>query len=481
MFTEEENDLIVFTTKLPLKKDIDYRTVFDVIKKWLMESPHYDIKEIKYDFEEELDISTSSNTALKILNTSVKEDKVFAVRFENYEEKAIWRTDCVFIEKTHEFLIQLSCESKSYTTKLPKLHKPHIIKLLFEQNMVAETGIYPITDKPILLADENDIEKCAKIMLGESSTYLPVVYLSYNSFCSFNYAVDPEAIAIKLAGVAHVLVEPDIEFSKKVKQLSDGNNAYNGFIGVYFPGTKYRDYISYNEYLKDGFIDKKTIGDAVRYAVQQAALNHCNVDDWSWDKIVLENAKQRFLQQANVTSDTQREFDDYVAAFDVENERLKEKIESLTKQLDSKTAQLESYRTKGNQDVKIRLQCGIQEFYADECYDFVLNVLSQAKARLVAGTRSYEIIDNILCANNPCNHGKEIFRNIEQALREKSLTRRRKLLEDCGFKVEVGPHDKITFHDNKYMFTLSNSPSDYRNADNIYKEIMNLLDIYRKF
>ncbi len=473
--------MIVFTTKLPLKRTVDYKQVFDVIKEWLMESPHYGINEINYGFEEELDIKTSSNTVLKILNTSVKEVKVFAVRFENYEEKAVWRTDCVFIEKANEFLIQLSCESKSYTTKLPKLHKPHIIKLLFEKKMVADTTIYPIIDEPIYLNDAQDVDKCAKIMLGESSTYLPVVYLSSNSFLSFKYAVDPETIASKLAGIAHVLVEPNTGFSKKVKLSSDSNNAYNGFIGVYFPGTKYRDIISYNEYSIYGLIDKKAIGEAVQYAVQQASLNHFNVDDWSWDKIVLENAKQKFLLQTHLTTDTQKEFNDYIAAFDVENKHLKEKIESLTRQLDSKTAQLESYRSKDNQDANINLKCNIEEFYADECFDCVLNILLQSKAKFSQETRAYEIIEKILSANNFSNHGKAIFKNLKEALREKSLINRRKRLEECGFKVEVGSHDKITFHDNKYMFTLSNTPSDYRDVDNIYKKIMRLLDIYHKF
>ena len=473
--------MIVFSTKLPLKKIIDYKCVFNVIKEWLMESPHYNISDIKYDFEEELEINTSSNTKLKLLNISVEENKIFAIRFENQEERAIWRTDCVFTESTHELLIQLSCENKYYATKLPKTHKPHIIKLLFEKNMVAETEIYPITDKPIVLSIESDIEKCTQIMLGNSSTYLPVVYLSYNSFLPLKYAIDPEKIAIKLAGIAHVLVEPNIEFSKKIKTTSNGNNAYNGFIGVYFPGTKYRDFISYNAQDKNQANYYKSIANAVHFAVQQAALNHSNVDDWSWDKIALENAKQRFIMQAHMTSDAKKEFDEYVLAFDIENQRLKEKIKSLNDQLDSKTAQLESLKAKNDQDVMIRLKCNIQEFYMDECYDFVLNVLMRTKAKLATGTRPYEIMEDILKSNKFSNKGKAIFKDIETALSEDSLKKRRSDLQKCGFKVEVGSHDKITFHDNKYMFTLSNSPSDYRNDENTYKEIMKSLNIYLKY
>lgn len=318
-------------------------------------------------------------------------------------------------------------------------------------------------------------------MLGNSSTYLPVVYLSYNSFLPLKYAIDPEKIAIKLAGIAHVLVEPNIEFSKKIKTTSNGNNAYNGYIGVYFPSTKYRDFISYNAQDKNQANYYKSIANAVHFAVQQAALNHSNVDDWSWDKIALENAKQRFIMQAHMTSDAKKEFDEYVLAFDIENQRLKEKIKSLNDQLDSKTAQLESLKAKNDQDVMIRLKCNIQEFYMDEFYDFVLNVLMRTKAKLATGTRPYEIMEDILKSNKFSNKGKAIFKDIETALFEDSLKKRRSDLQKCGFKVEVGSHDKITFHDNKYMFTLSNSPSDYRNNENTYKEIMKSLNIYLKF
>lgn len=472
--------MVVFTTKIPLKRDLDCKCIFNVIKQWLIKSPHYGITEIEYNFEEEKNIETSDHTKIYILKTTVKEEKVFAVRFENSESKEIWKTDCVFMKSTHEFLIQLSCESKSYTTKLPKLHKPHIIKLLFDYDMVAETGIYPITDEPIILNEKLDINKCSKIMTGESSTYLPVVYISYNVSHSFRYAVDPKLIAAKLSGIAHTLVEPDCNFSKCLKKECNGNNAYNGFIGVYFPGTKYRDFISYNDYLKNGTLDQKSISDAVRYAVQQAALNHSNVDDWSWDKVVLEYAKHKFMLQANLIDSAQKELDDYVHAFDGENKRLKEKIESLTKQLDSKTAQLESYRIKSNNDGEICLNCNIEEFYHRECLDFLLNILSQIKDRLHTETRPYEIVENILCNNTPANYGKELFRRIDKALHEKSLPKRRKMLEECGFRIEVGPHDKIIFHDSKYMFTLANSPSDHREADNTYSTITKQLDIYKK-
>lgn len=472
--------MVVFTTKIPLKKDIDQKSIFYIIKKWLIESPHYDIEEIKYDFEEEKTIETSSHTKLFILNATVKEKKIFAVRFENYEEKAIWKTDCVFMEESNELLIQLSCESKSYMKKLPRLHKPHIIKLLFDRDMVADTEIYPITDTPITLCAERDISKCAKIMTGKCSTYLPVVYVSCNSSYLSKYVVEVKALAIKLSGIAHVLVEPDIEFSKHLKQVSDGNNAYNGFIGVYFPGTKYRDFISYGDFIKDGLIDKKSISDEVRFAVQQAALNHSNVDEWSWDKIVLEYTKHNFILQTNLTTGARNELKNYIAAFDTENERLKEKIKSLTKQLDSKTAQLESYRVKSNQEGAVHLNCDLHEFYPNEFLDFILNILSQARERLLEGVRAYEIIENLLKNNIPANHGKKILQQIDKALREKSLPRRRKMLEECGFKIEIGAHDKIVFQDSKYMFTLANSPSDHREVDNLYSQIANCLDIYRK-
>ena len=71
--------------------------------------------------------------------------------------------------------------------------------------------------------------------------------------------------------------------------------------------------------------------------------------------------------------------------------------------------------------------------------------------------------------------------SIKDALFEKSIEKRRSLLERCGFAVEKGAHDKLVFYNPKYAFSLSNSPSDHREGENLFSDISKRINITRKY
>ena len=55
-------------------------------------------------------------------------------------------------------------------------------------------------------------------------------------------------------------------------------------------------------------------------------------------------------------------------------------------------------------------------------------------------------------------------------------------LKKCGFKVEEdGPHYKLIFHDERYIFMVSKTPSDYREGNNLYSDISKIIDIEKNF
>jgi hypothetical protein len=95
-------------------------------------------------------------------------------------------------------------------------------------------------------------------------------------------------------------------------------------------------------------------------------------------------------------------------------------------------------------------------------------------------TRQKELLELFLNSNSEIGTGREILKNIEEAIKEKSIKSRRAKLEKCGFTIIEGSHDKIYFHDPKYSFTLSNSPSEHRGDDNMLSDIKKKIDIYRK-
>ena len=54
-------------------------------------------------------------------------------------------------------------------------------------------------------------------------------------------------------------------------------------------------------------------------------------------------------------------------------------------------------------------------------------------------------------------------------------------LRDLGFTIEEdGPHYKLVFHDPRYMFTVSKTPSDHREGKNMISQIRAMIDINKK-
>lgn len=471
----------LFITRLPLKENVTTNQIWDIINAWLTQSPHYGIETINYNMEEDYTQDTSSHTRLFIQNQTINDSTIFACRFENNEDSTIWKTDCIFNGKDYTLCIRLSCSLKDYSTSLPKIHKPHIVKLLFESNLIKNTDPFPITDTPIIITDA-DLETCSKIMKGDGATYLPVVYISYNAVQSGHYPVDCNSLAIKLSGQAHVLIEPNKEFALKLREETCGLNAYNGYIGIYFPKTTYREVISYNDYFDNGKLNKFALEKDIRLMTQQAMINHFEIEDWSWERLLLEIHKKKASIQTQKVIDSSKELKEYMDQFDAENNHLKEQIKSLRHQLESKNAQLEQFKRSNDRiaEIVIKRTEG-SEFFFDEYKNFIIHVLSLSKDKIPKDTRPYELLTDILSNNNISYDEKKFQKDLLGALQDKSLDKRRKKLESLGFTVEKGSHDKIYFHDPKYSFTLANSPSDYRGSNNTLSDILKQIDIFRKF
>ena len=78
-------------------------------------------------------------------------------------------------------------------------------------------------------------------------------------------------IAVCLKGVAHVLVQEDIESNATLKEMCVANNDYLGAIGVYFPGEAvgYRRYPYRGIEGIDRFIMEKVIRAVIQYSNAQ--------------------------------------------------------------------------------------------------------------------------------------------------------------------------------------------------------------------
>jgi len=55
-------------------------------------------------------------------------------------------------------------------------------------------------------------------------------------------------MAQQLSGVAHVFQEYDKNTSLKLKEATDSKNAYNGYVGIYFPKSKHHELFSRDQF-----------------------------------------------------------------------------------------------------------------------------------------------------------------------------------------------------------------------------------------
>lgn len=473
----------LFTTKIKLVDNTSFDDVWNIIQSWLIDSPHYNISSIDYAGEETY-YQQINDKEIKIIQCDIASDKIFSLRFTNPDKDNIWTTDCIYVETPIEkrISITLSCHSNDYNSFLPRNHKPHIIKKFIQSGLCYIDGVFPISDYPIYLK-ETDVDLCSKIMRGSISTPLPIVYLSIDDFNPHKYSVDEKDLAIKLSGIAHVLVEPSKNFSKKIKELTDAKNPYNGYVGIYFSESLYKEILSFDEYNVKETSGRNKMTHAICATVQQALLNHDNTSDYSWSNIQVAFHRKKYESESQNALKAQKECDAFIEAFDADIDEKKAKISDLERQLDYKNAIIESLKAKNNiQNSILFKNDDIHEFYNGELNDLILHILSSTykNSKNNMTERQVELLSAFLENNKEIGIGREIFTNIEKALKEKSLSTRRSRLEKCGFTITKGSHDKMYFHVPKYGFSLANSPSEHRGDDNMFSDIKKRIDIYKK-
>lgn len=96
-----------FITTIKLKKHVTKENIFNLIKMWLKNSPHYNIEEINYCFKTDYFEQNFDNYKINIISKSINDEEVFACRFINKEEIKTWVIDYIFTEKQEDKKINI--------------------------------------------------------------------------------------------------------------------------------------------------------------------------------------------------------------------------------------------------------------------------------------------------------------------------------------------------------------------------------------
>lgn len=467
--------MLVLYTKLFLKDKITESNIDEIILKWVKGSPHFNFdnleKKLKERESDEEGIeSREGNQKFYSLHYENADVLVHAYKLDNIDNKVLWSTECIFVEeKNNKYItISLNCDLQEYNSRLPHKHKPYIIRLLIESGYCVDDGNLPVSDRVIVISKDN-ITDIVDVMTAKSSNFMPLVYVSkdYDS-----YAVDVENLAIWLSGIAHIVIEEDKRWSQVLREDTGGRNAHNGFVGIYYPQNQ-----SFELFAKRSYSSDKDMAVDISCTVQQALVNYQSMQEYNWNKIIFLRTKDKWKEEGK---QKEAELDEFVNLFQPLNDELEERVRGLN-------AQLEIYKNmiKNSKESGSLLEGGKEEeFYVGEKKDFLLTILNCIKEKINKDTRSYELLSSVLDANDYCNHGKQLLGELKKILYKGGKVNKatKADLNSIGFDViEEKGHPKLIFHNNqKYKFPISGTPGSSRDGKNLYSEICEKLDIYKK-
>lgn len=484
---KEKCVMLVFSTRIPLKKTVTQKDCLLIINEWIEKSPHYSIKidvdKVLEDNDIDIDFAMDNIT---VSFKKYEDDKinVFACRLVNEETDSIWYNDCIFVsESENKYLfVELYYSSKCYKAMVPKINKPHIIKKLFESGLCGNDGDISVVDTPIMV-DDKSYEVCKDIMNGRSDCSMPAVYISCNACGGTD--VDSTLLAKKLGGIAHVFVEKDRVTSLKLQSDTNRNNVYIGYIGVYFPHSTFCKKYSL------GYYDNKSnkMIEEINSYVRSALVNRLDATQYNWNQLSTLQSKQKMLTWKGLSAKHKEELNSYISNFDHENEEKDEKIKNLNAENNKLHARIdsleESLHSSNGKNFFYRLGAE-KQLYDSEINDLLFGILSSAKSQYVKESRGYVLIDSLLEANPQIGECAQIMKCVKEVFgngNDRPLSGMNKnKLKKAGFtfKDENG-HCKMSFYnDDRYTFTVSKTPSDYRSGKNMFTDIRNKIDVTRK-
>lgn len=466
--------MLLFSAQLEINdimtKDAFVRLVID----WNQRSPHIEnrIENIEWNGERSVRYGTDK---LSLAIEEYQRENIIGVRYEKIEDDGIvWDTDYIMNFNEMKMSIQLdrSFLAEALTINA-EFSTPFFIALLIEHNFIKTDNLLPILKTPHFI-NTNNLEILADIINGTKKYQIPIVYVS-KTYANED-PVDIYLLAKKLKGVAHVLVEENVQLNSSIRKLCNDKNEYHGAIGIYFPndacGHKKFIYRSFNGI--NTALAEKVIRNVIQYSNSQMvdslytwqgvnnALLRDRFDSQSEKLIWTEQEKERITEESNKL----------IEIGDEDIQHLKQQVNELTRANEVLIYENQGLRAKinGAAGLPVLYFGDENEFFPEEIKMILLDELKTALSRYSSGTRRNDVLTYIIQNNdynNTIAERKTEIKSILKGYKNISNTMRH-ALQNLGFNFsEYGKHYKLTYYgDERYCTTLSKTPSDDRSGLN---------------
>ncbi len=474
--------MLLYTSVLRVTPALTEDVFLQLVVRWNLESPYEEniIPALRnWDGKRNCRIGTDS---LWIDFEEDARDRIIAVRYEKRaKDGAVWDTDyvCNFAER--ELAIRLD---RSYTEDAlmedTAFSTPHFVTLLLEGGYVeADNGLPVRRDAHII--QEDNLNLLTDVVNQKARYRLPVVYVSRTVF---DYdPVDIRRLGSMLKGTAHILAEGSKSLNTKIRTACQDQNEYNGGIGIYFPNGShsrfwYRAYTGIDKVLLT-----KVIRAVLRYAnAQTLPLLYT----WSGVNEAILNERLDLQQKARLEAErARREAEETVVAyednFDEDLQRLKSRIQELTRENSSLQMENQGLRNKlsGAKSTPILYLGEEEEFYPGEIREMLLDALAEEQPKAKPKSRRAAVLEDVLEHNDYQHVGEKRDKEVKDLLNGyKTMSGTlRQALKELGFVItEEGKHYRLTYYgDDRYQTTLAKTGSDWREGKNAASVITSMM------
>lgn len=401
---------------------------------------------------------------------------IIAVRYEKQQDNgAVWDTDYIMNFGEMKMAVRLD---RSYTEDAAMenlaFSTPHFLTLLIGKGYLKDDLDLPVAREPLLITQGN-FGILPDIISGERKYRLPIVYVSKTSLNED--PLDCARLGSRLKGAAHVLLQSDISLNHAVRKACGDQGEYHGSVGIYYPNGRHRRFIDreYDEY-NDILLEKVT----------SAVFQYDNAQKipqlYTWGGVTNAIMREKWDSQKKMAAETARqeaeaEVQKYMGEFDQENERLRTRLNELTRANYSLQQENQAMlaRASAAPDTPVLVRGDEEDLYPGEIREMILDAISEKLKDCPPKSRRYDVYSDILQKNgyrHLTEKRKTIIKNLFKGYRTMTDPIRQELM-NLGFTIrDKGKHYRLTYYgDSRYKTTVAKSASDHRGGKNDSAEI----------
>jgi len=436
--------------------------------------------------------------------------KSIGIRLVEQKQGAVRTSEVVGHIANDKFNVVFTNDYEATRTgeKYGKILKPRIVNDIIRALGGGYDGLdLEVKTTPHWIMDD-DLPFVADIIRNKSENTLPVVYVSrYRQDIT---PVNPNDLAFLLGGIAHVIVEPSpsIPFTFNLKNATNGINAYNGAVGIYWPnGVRHHLLPKSATAPETGSLAPETgsltpgtsaMVDEIHEIIRESALYTVVPDCSTFNGIKGLQTAKRFedlkkshaakiveIEQSKKTGADITTLEDQVKELNAllqlasdETGNRDTQIEELKRQNYGMGQQLARFQKKaGTGGEMLTVPPDMNEFYSGELRDMVIAALDNYFTNNLTDTRRADMIRAIREANQPSNTGEEILEQIQKIFKStKPVDKVMSQLRTLGFIVDQTGEVRVTIPGSGRQVHISGTPGDLHSREielrRIFKKLL---------